>query len=250
LDLRCPEIDIFRVSVLEPGRSSRVSRWSSWASVGVGLSAAGDCFGSTTQWGVGFVCDVRPAMGRGDDFLVHFGPPLPAETLLLVHLVDARGAEWAIVTTIGIGPSPPLGNAGERRQAVLGSSQIGLRPLAGFDVLDGRVDSRVLVDLLLLAERFALAGVGPFVTGHPPFIAGTAIPSNHAFGRAVDISSVGGDAVSDANASARAAVLALVSLPAPLRPTEIGCPFGDLVGLPGVFNNADHEDHLHIGFHR
>ena len=249
LDLRCPTLEVSSVSVLDPGGLSPYTRWSEWAVVDVGLAATGACSASAVSpWGVGLRCDLPRPMARGGDLVVDFGPPLPAETRLVVRVIDSDETEWFAIATVSVAPLPVLGNALGLRQAVLSSTQIELRSLAGFDIVDGRVDSRVLVSLLVLAQRLRLGGVGPFVSGHPYFIAGTEIPSNHAFGRAVDVGSVGGEPVSATSVAAREAVLALVALPAPLRPDEIGCPFADLDALPGVFSNADHQDHLHIGF--
>ena len=72
--------------------------------------------------------------------------------------------------------------------------------------------------------------------------------SDLAFGRAVDIGQIDGEPVSPFNDAARAAVLALAALPAPLRPDELGSPFADLSGLPGLFSDDDHQDHLHVGY--
>jgi hypothetical protein len=105
-------------------------------------------------------------------------------------------------------------------------------------VLAGRVDPRVLAVLLALAGRFSLAGVGPFVSGHSYYVAGSNRPSNHAFGRAVDIGTINRELVSPANGAARQAALALASLPTPLRPDEIGSPFAELSALPGLFSDA------------
>jgi hypothetical protein len=55
--------------------------------------------------------------------------------------------------------------------------------------------------------------------------------------------------VSPANGAARQAALALASLPAPLRPDELGTPFAELSG-PGLFSDDDHQDHLHLGYDR
>ena len=57
--------------------------------------------------------------------------------------------------------------------------------------------------LLALSERFSLAGVGPFISGHTYYVAGTNRPSNHAFGRAVDIGTINRELVSPANGAAR-----------------------------------------------
>jgi hypothetical protein len=32
------------------------------------------------------------------------------------------------------------------------------------------------------------------------------------------------------------------------RPDEIGLPWSDLTGAPGVSSDADHQDHLHVGW--
>ncbi len=149
-----------------------------------------------------------------------------------------------------LGALPALGDRAALARAVLSNPNIELRPEAEAeaDLKAGRVDPRVLAVLLALSERFSLAGVGPFISGHSYYVAGTNRPSNHAFGRAVDIGAIDGEPVSALNNAARAAVLALASLPAPLRPDEIGSPFADLSSLPGLFSDADHQDHLHLGF--
>jgi hypothetical protein len=150
--------------------------------------------------------------------------------------------------TFTAGSLPELRDPEALAEAVLASPSIELRPEAEGDVRAGRVDPRVLAVLLALGERFSLAGVGPFVSGHSYYVAGTNRPSNHTFGRAVDIGTIDGELVSPANGAARHAALALASLPAPLRPDEIGSPFAELSELPGLFSDADHQDHLHLGF--
>jgi Transglycosylase SLT domain len=151
---------------------------------------------------------------------------------------------------IDLGALPALEDRSALAQAVLSHPSIELRPEAEVDAKAGRVDPRVLAVLLALAERFSLAGVGPFVSGHSYYVAGTSTPSNHAFGRAVDIGQIDGEPVSPANGAARAAVLAVASLPAPLRPDELGSPFADLSELPALFSDEDHQDHLHLGYER
>ena len=147
-------------------------------------------------------------------------------------------------------PLPEVGDRAALARAVLSHPNLELRPEAEADVKAGRGDPRVLAVLLALAERFSLAGVGPLISGHSYYVAGTSRPSNHAFGRAVDIGTVEGEPVSPSNGAARAAVLALASLPAPLRPDELGSPFADLSELPGLFSDEDHQDHLHLGYDR
>lgn len=129
--------------------------------------------------------------------------------------------------------------------AVLAHPRIGLRPAAEDDILKGRVDGRVLSVLLVVATHHDLSHVGPFASGHSYYVAGTNSPSNHAFGRAVDIPVVDGDAVTPGNGAARRATEIVDALPDDLRPTEIGCPWAD--AARGAFT-AGHDDHLHFGF--
>jgi hypothetical protein len=146
---------------------------------------------------------------------------------------------WALV----YGWRPPA--ASVLAAAVLDHPRIGLRAAAEGDVRAGLVDGRVLAVLLVAASRHDLGSVGPFVTGHSYYVAGTDSPSNHAFGRAVDLPVVDGEAVSPGNDGARALVGIVDRLPADLRPTEIGCPWAD--AARGAFTKA-HDDHLHFGF--
>jgi len=159
-----------------------------------------------------------------------------------------EAAEEGTGEPLDLSSLPDRGDRAALAKAVLAHPNIELRREAEADVQAGRVDPRVLAVLLALSERFSLAGVGPFVTGHSYYVAGTNWPSNHTFGRAVDIGTIDGELVSPANAAARQAALSLASLPAPLRPDEIGSPFPELGGLPGLFSDADHQDHIHLGF--
>lgn len=84
-------------------------------------------------------------------------------------------------------------------------------------------------------------------TGHSINVSGTGRPSNHAFGRAVDIGTVNGALVSPGNSAARRLAVAAGSLPARFRPSEIGSPFLG-IPVPGAFTDADHQDHVHLGF--
>jgi hypothetical protein len=138
--------------------------------------------------------------------------------------------------------------AGELEAMVLSHPHIHLASLAAGDVAEGRVDPRVLQVLLHLAERHDLGSVGPLISGHSYFVAGTTSPSNHAFGRAVDISVIDGEAVSIYNSAARDAMQMVLTLPPPMLPDELGGPW--LLPHPAsvaVFTR-DHGDHLHIGW--
>jgi hypothetical protein len=132
-------------------------------------------------------------------------------------------------------------------ETVLTNPSIHLRTSARSDAELGLVDARVLAVLLYLAERHDLTSVGPLVSAHSYYVKGTTHPSNHAFGRAVDITAVDGSPVSLLNEGALDALRMLESLQSPLRPDEIGAPWP--VRFEGISTfTKDHADHLHIGF--
>lgn len=136
---------------------------------------------------------------------------------------------------------------GELEAMVLSNPRIHLSSYAAGDVAAGRIDSRVLEVLLVLAEPFDLGSVGPLITGHSYFVAGTTTPSNHAFGRAVDISVIDGQAVTIYNPAAREAMQLILRLQPPLLPDELGGPF--VMYHAGVRTfTRDHHDHIHIGW--
>lgn len=159
-------------------------------------------------------------------------------------------AHWYVATVVAwavaYGWSPP---GGVLPHAVRHHPNLALRPQAGADVEAGRVDARVLAVLLVLATHHQLGSIGPFVTGHGYFVSGTDRPSNHVFGRAVDVFVVDGAAVNPGNDAARSVAEEVLALPAGLRPTEVGLPWVELEGLPGAFADEDHQDHLHLGYH-
>jgi hypothetical protein len=151
---------------------------------------------------------------------------------------------------VGTGPAANVRacQAGELEVMVLSHPRIHLASLAAGDVAEGRVDPRVLQVLLYLAERHDLGSVGPLISGHSYYVAGTTSPSNHAFGRAVDISVIDGQAVSISNPAAHDAMQMVLTLPPPMLPDELGGPW--LLAHPSsvaVFTR-DHGDHLHIGW--
>ena len=137
--------------------------------------------------------------------------------------------------------------AGELEAMVLSHPRISLRPEASEDVAAGKVDARVLQVLLVLAEMHDLGPVGPFITGHDYYVRGTKIPSNHAFGRAVDIAVIDGRAVSAQNAAAAHAMQMVLALPDEVLPDELGGPW-DLPHPDVAVFTEDHGDHIHVGW--
>jgi hypothetical protein len=139
--------------------------------------------------------------------------------------------------------------AGELEAMALTHPRISWRPEAREDVAAGRVDPRVLQVLLYLAERHRLGPLGPLITGHSYYVQGTLTPSNHAFGRAVDIAVIDGSPVSVANPGAWDAIEMVLALPPPQLPDELGGPWFLQHPSVSVFT-ADHDDHLHVGWNR
>ncbi len=165
--------------------------------------------------------------------------------LILTFPVVAAGA---VVDALAA-EAPPAVVAGDidaLRTQVLSDPRVRLSANARQDIEDGRVDARVLNALVFLSARHDLGWVGPFVSGHSYFVKGTMRVSNHVRGRAVDISVIDGAMVSTRNASALEAARAALSLPAPLRPDEVGSPWS--LSEPGAFSNVMHQDHLHLGW--
>ncbi|HSH58790.1 MAG TPA: lytic transglycosylase domain-containing protein [Acidimicrobiales bacterium] len=142
-------------------------------------------------------------------------------------------------------PAVGLGDA----QALVDHPNLSLTPGARQDLLDGFVDQRVVDFLAWAIERHAIS-VSVLKTGHSKYVAGTDRTSNHWEGRGVDIYAVDGEKASPGSSTARAFALEAIGLAPPARPTEIGLPWADLTGHPGVFTDGAHQGHLHFGWSR
>jgi hypothetical protein len=94
-----------------------------------------------------------------------------------------------------------------------------------------------------------LQAVGPLISGHSYYVAGTTRPSNHAFGRAADLPIVDGTPVSSGNADGRTVAEVIGHLPPPLRPDELGSPWPLSIPNMRTFTQG-HHDHLHYGYDR
>jgi len=168
------------------------------------------------------------------------------EARALLALPAPAVAPFELGLTVG-GPATPVVDpaADELSQRVLAEPAITLESRSTSDLAAGRVDPRVSA-VLLEAVKISPLSLWVLQTGHSYYVAGTRRPSNHSFGRAVDIGSVNGEIVSPRNDAARELVLAIGKLPPSIRPTEIGSPWE--ISGPGYFTNAGHQDHLHLGF--
>jgi Transglycosylase SLT domain len=128
---------------------------------------------------------------------------------------------------------------------VLNNERIVLSPRARGDLQNGVVDPRLVSLLAWISERHTI-DVTVFKTGHSKYTRSGSV-SNHYLGRGADIFSVDGRPVDAFNRAALSVVLELASVRGVLRPDEFGHPFGP-IGFPGGFTDADHDDHVHIGY--
>ena len=139
------------------------------------------------------------------------------------------------------------GSGGGGDAAALGlleNRNVVLDEVGAGDVRAGRMDPRVVAVLESLSREHRIT-VSSTASDHPKLTAGGSV-SNHWLGRAVDIAAIDGAPVDASNFDAREIALHLQDLDPAVRPDEIGTPWA--IAGPGYFTDADHQDHLHIGF--
>jgi hypothetical protein len=115
------------------------------------------------------------------------------------------------------------------------------------DLEADRIDVRLVVLILYLAERHDSVTVSSLFSGHRKY-ARPGVVSAHTYGQAVDIAAVGGTSVlgnSQPGGMTEEAVRSILLLPAELQPQQVI----SLLGLGGPsFPLADHADHIHVGY--
>ncbi len=115
------------------------------------------------------------------------------------------------------------------------------------DIEAGRIDVRVLVLMLYLAEAHDQVTVSSLFAGHRLY-ARPGVISAHIYGLAVDIAALGGQSIlgnSQPGGITEKAVRNILLLPAELQPQQVI----SLLGLGGPsFPLADHADHIHVGY--
>jgi Transglycosylase SLT domain len=149
----------------------------------------------------------------------------------------------ALATSYGV--LSVQGTAPAEAAELLRTPHILLTPNARADLQAGVVDHRLVSLLAWIAERHSIS-ISVFKTGHSKYTRSGSV-SNHYYGRAADVFFVDGYPVSSTNVSAERLVLDLAVVEGPLRPSEVGHPFGAMI-FPGGFTDAAHRDHVHLGF--
>lgn len=130
---------------------------------------------------------------------------------------------------------------------VLATEGLNIYPGGRFDVSAGRIDVRVLVTMLYLAERHGGLTVTSLISGHGVFTKSGGV-SLHSYGQAMDVAAVGGTPVlgnQQPGGPTEDALRSVMLLPAELQPSELISLFK--LGGPS-FAMADHADHIHVGF--
>jgi hypothetical protein len=160
-----------------------------------------------------------------------------------VHEVITLAGRYTATTTPLAPSRDPFVRALAANPNITTTTSRGCRP--GPDLASGRLDLRVQSLLAVLAERHAIR-ISCLRSGHSRYVKGTTRVSNHTVWRAVDIDMVDGRPVSPASRPARALARWLDALQGPLRPAEIGSPFG--FGHRPYFTDEGHQGHIHIGY--
>ena len=134
-------------------------------------------------------------------------------------------------------------------QQVLDDPRVHIYPAGRGDVSSGRVDVRVLAIIEYLAQANGDVGVSCLISGHSLYVAGRpGVVSAHIYGRAVDISSVGGTSIlghQGPGTVTEKTIEQLLALPPSVEPVQVI----SLMSLGGPsFALADHYNHIHIGY--
>jgi hypothetical protein len=115
------------------------------------------------------------------------------------------------------------------------------------DIISDKVDVRVLATIAYLRESFGQVTVSCLISGHRLY-ARPGVISAHIYGRAVDISGLGGISIQghqEPGGITEHAVRDILLLPTEVMPRQVI----SLLGLGGPsFPLADHYNHIHIGY--
>jgi hypothetical protein len=133
----------------------------------------------------------------------------------------------------------------ERR--VLHDSRLSLYAGGRDDVAHHRINVRVLVLMLYMAEAHGSVTVSSLDSGHRLY-SRPGVISAHKYGLAVDIAALGGESIlghQQVGSITERAVRNILLLPVELRPKQVISLLG--LGGPSV-PLADHYDHIHVGY--
>lgn len=116
------------------------------------------------------------------------------------------------------------------------------------DIASGIIDRRVLALLEYLTHDGYSLTITSLQCGHS-YLASSGNPSNHSFGRGVDIAAINGEPVyqnQHPGSLTEAVVLRILNLGGSMEPDELISLFN--FGGPSWSDPVDHADHIHVGY--
>jgi hypothetical protein len=145
----------------------------------------------------------------------------------------------------------------ELSQRLLADPRAHIYPGGRSDLAAGRVDPRVVALIEYLADTYGEVTVSCLISGHSHFVHQSAadkkqkrapVVSAHVYGRAVDISAVGGTPIAghqEPGGITERTIREILALPGWLHPKQVI----SLLDLGGPsFPLSDHADHIHVGY--
>lgn len=196
----------------------------------------------------------RVTLGRLAARLDSFGPARGDWSRIVAYAGDSRFADKASALArydraVGLEALVKGLEASKASIAtrVLGDRSISIYGAGRTDIVNGKVDVRVLATIAYLRESFGQVTVSSLVSGHRLY-ARPGVISAHISGHAVDIAALGGMSIQghqEPGGITERAVREILLMPAEVTPRQVI----SLLGLGGPsFPLADHYNHIHIGF--
>jgi len=135
------------------------------------------------------------------------------------------------------------------QQQVLSDPRLNIYPAGRGDVASGKIDVRILALMEYLAQANGSVTVSCLISGHSLYVHGRpGVVSAHIYGRAVDISAVGGIPIlghQEPGGVTEQTVRQILALPDSVEPKQVI----SLLSLGGPsFALPDHYNHIHIGY--
>jgi hypothetical protein len=178
-----------------------------------------------SPWGSVLALEGRTTFADRSVALMHLYRAVGLKTLV-------KGFDWA---------KPSLS------KRILNDRRISIYPGGRTDILQGRVNVRVLALIAYLAEAHGQVTVSCLISGHRLY-ARPGVISAHIYGLAADISMLAGTSIlghQQPDSVTEKAVRNILLLPAELQPRQVI----SLIGMGGPsFPLANHDDHIHVGY--
>jgi hypothetical protein len=196
----------------------------------------------------------RVTLNRLASRLDSFGPSRGDWSRIVAYSGDSRFADKASALArydraVGL---DALVNGLESAKAEIASKILTDRDISIYtggraDIIANKIDVRVLAMIAYLRESFGSVTVSCLLSGHRLY-ARPGVVSAHIYGRAVDISGIGGVSIQghqQPGGITERAVREILLAPAEVMPRQVI----SLLGLGGPsFPLADHYNHIHIGY--